>query len=114
MSDPASPEAPEDGPASVVPVLLLPEDDDAEPVPVGTVLFGPGGELLLEDADPAHEALLREALARVNGKAAIALRSTAPMEAEDAVGAVEFTRGSPGFDDAVRGFLERFYGLRLG
>ena len=111
-----TPDVPEDALPQILPVFLVPDDDDddADLERVGTVLFSPGGELELEHAEPAHEAILQDALARVNAKGEIVLRSTTPMAAEDAVGAVAFARGSPGFPEAVRSYLERFYGLRLG
>ena len=114
--DPRNEREPDTG--AIVAVSLLPEDDEAdtgnEPPQIGRVAILGDGTLELSEAEPAHEALLREALARVNAKAEIALRSSEPVEGEDSVGAFAVARGEPGFEAAMRAFLERYYALRLG
>ena len=91
-----------------------PDEEDAdEPVPIGAVELYADGRVVVTEGDPARLGLLSEAVARLNAKQSIVLKSSTPQEMPGVVGAVSVERGEPGFVDAARTWLETYYGLVL-
>lgn len=91
------------------------DDDEADPVRIGSVRLDGDGRLEVIEADPAREAFLRDALDQVNRKQMLGIRDPGPASPDErfAVGSVAVPRGTPDFVAALRIYLLTYYGLRL-
>lgn len=103
----------------IVDIAHVYEDAEDEPAEeggrlIGTVEIDGDGRLVVVEVEASRGSFLQRLVQRMNAKSAVSLVSTVPPAQPFMTRSVSVGRQEPGFIDALRLYLQTYYGIVLG